>query len=410
MKVDDAQTPEVDPLSSILDSRTFQRSPKLQALLEWLWLHQDREISQYEIATEVLGQPSEFDPAIDATVRVHISRLRQKLKEFYEDEGKSCRVRASIPLGSYQLEIEENSEDVLVAEEHSLRDAELLAILRKRLNLASMILAVTILVAVAVGILFWVSPSNPGWSLGELPVFWQRFLANRKPVRLIIEHPILYRWQSDRLVAGDFGILRDKGNQVPEKLGCLVEAYGSPGLYMSMIRNIDTVAAVQLTRRLAEAGVGVTLDESETMIESVIDANVICLGSVRRVFEQKLFARQTSFRPVGRADGFYDVRGGRGVHKVYQRRVLTTRRKVIPGLIALLPPGKAGTNRLVIAGEHTAGLVAFLFSESGSEAIEDLRTKNGSPKWFEVLVQQEADGTKMISGKPMILRSLTDHK
>jgi len=70
-------------IRAIEESAAFQRAPVLRRLLLYLWEHRNDESSEYGIGVDVLGRKPEFDPKIDATVRVHVSRLRQKLRDFY---------------------------------------------------------------------------------------------------------------------------------------------------------------------------------------------------------------------------------------------------------------------------------------------------------------------------------------
>ena len=44
---------------------------------------------EYEIAVEVLGRPSDYDPDVDAAVRVEAGRLRNRLREYYDTVGKT---------------------------------------------------------------------------------------------------------------------------------------------------------------------------------------------------------------------------------------------------------------------------------------------------------------------------------
>ncbi len=90
----------------MLASKTFGKTPALRTLLEYLWRQRDFAISEYAIATEALGRSPSFDPRIDATVRVQISRLRQRLEKFYEEEGRNSPERLIIPLGSHRVELE----------------------------------------------------------------------------------------------------------------------------------------------------------------------------------------------------------------------------------------------------------------------------------------------------------------
>jgi hypothetical protein len=60
-------------------------------------------IKEYQIATEVFGRAADFDPRLDATVRVQTSRLRAKLVEYYAVEGAADPGILELPKGSYTL-------------------------------------------------------------------------------------------------------------------------------------------------------------------------------------------------------------------------------------------------------------------------------------------------------------------
>ena len=54
------------------------------------------------IAIEVFGRPSDrFDPRTDTIVRVEVRRLRQRLADYYRDEGRLARLQIVLPIGSY---------------------------------------------------------------------------------------------------------------------------------------------------------------------------------------------------------------------------------------------------------------------------------------------------------------------
>lgn len=60
------------------------------------------KLHEYDIATEVFGRSkSTFNAGEDAIVRVEAHRLRKRLKEYYEGEGKDHPVQLSIPPGTY---------------------------------------------------------------------------------------------------------------------------------------------------------------------------------------------------------------------------------------------------------------------------------------------------------------------
>src|SRR5207245_161278 len=58
-------------------------------------------IKETVIALEVFDRKSDFDPKIDAIVRVEATKLRTRLTEFYDREGLTAPVLIEIPKGTY---------------------------------------------------------------------------------------------------------------------------------------------------------------------------------------------------------------------------------------------------------------------------------------------------------------------
>ena len=92
-------------LAAVLASPTFARAQRLVKLLDYVcekhFEGQDAQVCEYSIATEVLGRPSDFDPAEDAIARVEVHRLRKKLREYYAAEGSRQALKIIIPPGMY---------------------------------------------------------------------------------------------------------------------------------------------------------------------------------------------------------------------------------------------------------------------------------------------------------------------
>ena len=96
-------------LESMLASPLFVSSPRQQRFLDYLVTHTlagnaDR-LKGYTIALEVFDRKDDFDPSLDAIVRVEATRLRNKLREYYDTIGKQDDVRIDFPKGGYALEI-----------------------------------------------------------------------------------------------------------------------------------------------------------------------------------------------------------------------------------------------------------------------------------------------------------------
>jgi hypothetical protein len=89
----------------ILHSATFRNATTLQQLLQFLAAKtttgSNDVLKEYTIGVEALGRKQDFDPKIDPIVRVQSHRLRLKLKEYYDVEGRHDPVLIQIPKGHY---------------------------------------------------------------------------------------------------------------------------------------------------------------------------------------------------------------------------------------------------------------------------------------------------------------------
>jgi tetratricopeptide (TPR) repeat protein len=101
-------------LEQMLADRRFasaERNAKfLRHVVEGTLNGKASEIKETVIGTEVYGRPSGYDPKADSIVRVEANRLRQKLRSYYENEGKSATIRIHLPSGSYVPRFESQEE------------------------------------------------------------------------------------------------------------------------------------------------------------------------------------------------------------------------------------------------------------------------------------------------------------
>lgn len=94
-------------IDNIIKSHSLRGSESLCKLLQYLAKqavdHPNAPLKEYQIATEVYGRHSDFDPQSDSTIRVQAGRLRMKLAEYYASEGAADPIVVKIPKGSYHL-------------------------------------------------------------------------------------------------------------------------------------------------------------------------------------------------------------------------------------------------------------------------------------------------------------------
>lgn len=90
-----------------------RRKQLLTYLVEQALAGKGEQISEYGIGLDVFGRPPSFDPRLDSIVRTETSRLRQKLKAYYAEDGQSDRVVVEIPNRNYIPAIRFRTEDGL---------------------------------------------------------------------------------------------------------------------------------------------------------------------------------------------------------------------------------------------------------------------------------------------------------
>jgi hypothetical protein len=122
-------------LDSVLNSETFGRGNNLAKILSFVCEKYFQgctgEVKEYDIAVHALGRSKDFDPQIDAIVRVTAHALRKRLEQYYRTEGLEHSVHIYVPPGHYvpkfvrnagpkteklQLELKERAESRAIPE------------------------------------------------------------------------------------------------------------------------------------------------------------------------------------------------------------------------------------------------------------------------------------------------------
>jgi Tol biopolymer transport system component len=94
-----------DALKTVLSSPMFAGSERLKDFLRYITEEtlqgRGEHIKDYVVGVEVYHKSPSFDTRTDSSVRVEASRLRSKLTQYYEAEGKDDEIVISVPKGSY---------------------------------------------------------------------------------------------------------------------------------------------------------------------------------------------------------------------------------------------------------------------------------------------------------------------
>jgi hypothetical protein len=99
--------------TAILAEVTFQRSPTLSKLLQFLVNEtiagRGELLKSYTIAVDALGRADDFDPSTDSSARVQMIRLRKLLESYYAKNSPTDRLCLYLQSGSYVVQLAEPS-------------------------------------------------------------------------------------------------------------------------------------------------------------------------------------------------------------------------------------------------------------------------------------------------------------
>ncbi len=178
-------------IDKITGSSVLHGSESLCKLLRYLSKHSLEKpgvhLKEYQIATEVFGRPTDFDPQADSTIRVQAGRLRGKLSEYYSSEGTEDPIVVELPRGSYVLQFHHRSHGN--GKGHGAADYEpdrAGATARRRAGASGIaigVLSVLLIAALATIMNLWSKKTATSPAIGEPPApaafqtFWSPFVA-----------------------------------------------------------------------------------------------------------------------------------------------------------------------------------------------------------------------------------------
>ena len=99
-------------LARVLGSTTFAGSARHRAFLDAIGRHhlgdpRAEPLKEFALGVDVFERsPDDFDPQIDNIVRVEARRLRERLRQYYDTEGREDPVVVDVPRGGYGVTFE----------------------------------------------------------------------------------------------------------------------------------------------------------------------------------------------------------------------------------------------------------------------------------------------------------------
>jgi hypothetical protein len=430
---------KLEQLEKILHSRTLQGSCNLRSLLEYVTLKviEDRDIQlkEYTIATDVFGRSSDFDARTDSVVRVQAKRLREKLKEYYETEGKSDKVLIQLPKGHYNvvfsfIDTEQAAlasvaepdplDSSLGGEQAQYQDgpaekprAHLPATLdrEKAWKLASGAAILILLASIIALSLSYrnfqgqssgADPANPNVAPGAV---WDPFMKSGLPVLLVLSNPPVYRFSngSDPEV-----LLKRSMEMTPEQTELMAQSLKdkfvmrqaraprlilSPGDYTGMGEAMGVHCVTDLFR---SSGKSLALKQSRNVsAEDLKSNNMILLGSV--------WANEWSGKLPIKEDFTYSLNATidnsnplPGEEREYRPRFDEHTGELVEdyALITVKPSVSARNILMVLSGIHSEGTQAAAEYVTRKEYLNQLNLRlhemggrAGPPRYYQALLK-----------------------
>ena len=399
-------------LEDVLASPSFKKAPTLSKLLSYLWERRNEEVSEYAIATEALGRKPDFDPREDATIRVLVSRLRLRLKDFYESDGVALSTRIVIPVGSHQIQvIETPMPQVLDVPDPGLLPRTLQRNVRNRKLILAQTIAIAVLILACIGLIVErnraVKDAQEG-RISKLPVFWRSFLQNGKTTRIIVPNPVLFEWGTGFL-ARDVNVNDFAKIEESPWLRTLLREWGKPILSPRYVSAPDALAALRLDQYLNSSGLQLMISTTaESPADTLDRENLIVAGTPRTLAPYQAILDRLSFQVDAEKKAVVDRHPAAGSPPMFETVQQSPTQLTTHGVIACVPGNTQGTHILVLVTTYyTSALVSYLTSEGGLSELQAAQRAHGNPPYFEAVIISEINGSTALRSHLVAFRPIS---
>jgi hypothetical protein len=403
----------VTQVERILRSETLHSSQALKRLLRFL---SDKALSgdadqlkEYTIGLDVFDKPADYDPRKDATVRLHVSRLRQKLADYYRTEGQNDPVLVSLPKGHFKLIWETRTVPTeLLRNEQAISQPPA----KTRFNATSLALAVALTCSLLI-ILFLIvqlqktkvtaekardaaAKDFPNWT-PELETLWQSFTSNGRPMLVVYNDPIFVAFPGPNGIAAYFRerSLRTWADtaRLPE-IQALQRALGNPRIEPNFfyVSRGEVQGSFLLGKLFGSRQMQVSLVRlSQLSWEQLSDNNVVLMGPPESLNE-KLVGLPVQPQLACEEKGVRNLHPQKGEQTFYADDLTQTHDGQAYAVISQVPGPLGNTGLAIFCSNRSwgdTGAIQFLTDPSFARvAFENLRGPDNKPaRYFQILVR-----------------------
>jgi hypothetical protein len=381
-------------IDRLVQSKSFETSEVHRRLLQYLAeksLTGDADrLKEYTIGLEAFSKPPTYDPKHDSIVRLQVSRLRQKLAAYYQNEANGDPVLVSLPKGAFKLNFEPVQLEPEAAPATVPEPGKGALFLKLALAVVGIwAIAATILLARTARL----APAVDPWT-ADLEALWAPTLASHRSMVVCLGTPLFVRFPN-------LGFFRDpKVNdwaeiEKSERLSAARNALGNKEVIASynFTGAGEASAAFLLARLLSTRKKDLLLTRSSIVSwQQIIDEDVIFIGPPK--FNLQLQAAAMKQDIVIEPDGIRNLKPRAG-EPVYLPDQLVPGKSSEGETHALISrtPGLSGVGGLLtIAGNaspDTFAAAEWLTQPlRARELVKHLRTPSGEiPRYFQVVIK-----------------------
>lgn len=387
-----------DELERVLHSDTFRNAEVLRSLLAYIGekslADPAVELKEYTIGIEACGKPESYDPQKDASVRVQVGRLRQKLEEYFQGEGASDQVVLDLPKGRFAL-----------VSRPRIRQAPPGRLARlRRLPRSTVVLLALLAVSLIWAAALWLRlqeretrlrVSNQMATVRAFAPVWGPFFSREVPSVVIFGSPGFFASARYPLFARLYDQTDpDDPKSSPEfgEVNARIGPLSGPRFdYASMG---DAIAVQRLTAFFGSAGISLrALPAHLAVWETIHDSNLIFVGAWRMHPLLRRLPVTQDFE-LGPDSQIYNRKPQPGEQEIY---TTPSHRDVMTYAVVGLYPGlKPGREVMVLTAHSSPGASAaadFITSPSSMTIVQDRigLSASGPRKFFQMLLRIHVD-------------------
>jgi hypothetical protein len=414
-------TEVVEQIERLMHSEELRGSDVLRRLLRFLAEKsasgEGEDLKEYVVAIDGMGKPSSYDPRHDSAVRIQVGRLRQKLADYYRNEGRLDPIIIDIPKGHFKLcytvrQAHETLNGAPVAQEplqlieSAAPDLEEVNTARSPSYWSRMAWALmgALFVVAAYGIFsVWKTRAGSATEMAgftpELRELWEPFLTSRRPLIVAIEDPLFVEFHTGSgLYVRDKSVNDWKDVQGSQAISALRESLKGtdfePSRYYTAFGEVH--AAFLIGKLLGKYAQNFTiLKTSDLSWQQLADNDIIFVGVQNLFFESQLKVLPTELQLVPVTEGIRNVHPRAGEPELFADKYVTAPQEegTTYALITHLAGPSGGNHIESFTSSRSAGYIAavkaFTDPQLARVITENLKKESGGrvPPYFQVLLR-----------------------